>query len=112
MRTSLRYKQHSLPCADPAGVGEAAEGQERPKQEPCSGCAWISSYPTSGVRVWTGRVCTSPEPVTEWLPAHLPAYLSNGLVGMRVGTPPWTHGVTAINGFEGMDTTLDVEAIA
>ncbi|HKT02571.1 MAG TPA: hypothetical protein VJT31_23830 [Rugosimonospora sp.] len=54
----------------------------------------------------------SPDPVTEWLPAHLPAYLSNGLVGLRVGTLPWTRGVTTINGFEGMDPTIDVEAIA
>ena len=54
----------------------------------------------------------SPDPVTQWLPAHLPAYLSNGLVGMRLGTLPWTRGVTTINGFEGMDTTIDVEAIA
>jgi trehalose/maltose hydrolase-like predicted phosphorylase len=54
----------------------------------------------------------SPDPITDWLPAHLPAYLSNGLIGMRVGTVPWARGVTTINGFEGMDTTLDVEAIA
>jgi trehalose/maltose hydrolase-like predicted phosphorylase len=54
----------------------------------------------------------SPDPVTRWLPPHLPAYLSNGLVGLRVGTLPWTRGVTTINGFEGMDTTIDVEAIA
>src|SRR5258705_9421709 len=31
---------------------------------------------------------------------------------MRVGTLPWIRGVTTINGFEGMDTTIDVEAIA
>src|SRR5690348_10373443 len=54
----------------------------------------------------------SPDPVTEWLPAHLPAYLSNGLVGLRMGTLPWKRGVTTINGFEGMDPTIDVEAIA
>jgi trehalose/maltose hydrolase-like predicted phosphorylase len=54
----------------------------------------------------------SPDPVTDWLPAHLPAYLSNGLIGMRLGTVPWSRGVTTINGFEGMDTTLNVEAIA
>jgi protein-glucosylgalactosylhydroxylysine glucosidase len=54
----------------------------------------------------------SPDPVTKWLPAHLPAYLSNGLIGMRLGTLPWTRGVTTINGFAGMDTQIDVEAIA
>jgi protein-glucosylgalactosylhydroxylysine glucosidase len=54
----------------------------------------------------------SPEPVSVWMPSDLPAYLSNGLVGMRVGTLPWTRGVTTVNGFEGMDTTIDVEAIA
>jgi trehalose/maltose hydrolase-like predicted phosphorylase len=54
----------------------------------------------------------SPEPVTDWVPAHLPAYLSNGLIGLRVGTLPWKRGVTMVNGFEGMDTTIDVEAMA
>jgi hypothetical protein len=47
----------------------------------------------------------------DWVtrPAHLPVYLPNGLVRMRVGTLPWTSGVTTINGFEGMDPTIDVE---
>jgi protein-glucosylgalactosylhydroxylysine glucosidase len=54
----------------------------------------------------------SPEPITARLPAYLPAYLSNGLIGMRVGTVPWSRGVTMVNGFEGMDPTNDVESLA
>jgi protein-glucosylgalactosylhydroxylysine glucosidase len=54
----------------------------------------------------------SPDPLTEWPTANLPAYLSNGLVGLRFGRMPWVSGVTNVNGFEGMDPANVVEASA
>ena len=54
----------------------------------------------------------SPPPVTEWRPEYLPAYLSNGLLGLRVGHIPPRYGVTMVNGFEGRDPLTGVEATA
>lgn len=54
----------------------------------------------------------SPDPVTEWQPDYLPAYLSNGLVGLRVGHLPLRYGVAMVSGFEGLDPDTRVEAFA
>ncbi|GII22915.1 glycoside hydrolase family 65 protein [Planosporangium mesophilum] len=54
----------------------------------------------------------SPDPVTEWHPRYLPAYLSNGVVGMRVGKIPMSNGVSVLSGFEGLDPANEVEAFA
>nr|WP_275941332.1 hypothetical protein [Planosporangium flavigriseum] len=42
----------------------------------------------------------------------MPAYISNGVVGMRVGKVPMANGVTILSGFEGLDPTYEVEAFA
>ncbi|MEN3305210.1 MAG: hypothetical protein V7603_1412 [Micromonosporaceae bacterium] len=54
----------------------------------------------------------SPPPVTAWQPDHLPAYLSNGMLGLRVGHLPPRYGVAMISGFEGLDPATGVEAFA
>ena len=54
----------------------------------------------------------SPPPVTQWRPDYLPAYLSNGLVGVRVGHIPLLYGVAMVSGFEGLDPETGVEAFA
>ena len=54
----------------------------------------------------------SPNPVTEWRPEFLPAYLSNGLIGLRVGHLPLQYGVAMVSGFEGLDPETRVEAFA
>jgi trehalose/maltose hydrolase-like predicted phosphorylase len=54
----------------------------------------------------------SPDPVTEWRPQYLPAYLSNGVIGMRVGKVPLTTGTAILNGLEGLDPANEVEAFA
>ena len=54
----------------------------------------------------------SPPPVTEWRPENLPAYLSNGLLGLRVGHTPPLYGVAMVSGFEGLDPLTGVEAFA
>jgi protein-glucosylgalactosylhydroxylysine glucosidase len=64
-----------------------------------------------------GRVRTiagpiSPAPVTHWRPEYLPAYVSNGLIGMRVGHIPLLGGVAMVSGFEGLDPDTGVEAFA
>ncbi|HEV7898025.1 MAG TPA: hypothetical protein VGP31_09310 [Planosporangium sp.] len=54
----------------------------------------------------------SPDPVTGWHTEYLPAYLSNGMMGMRVGKVPLTNGVAILNGVEGLDPANEVEAFA
>ncbi|GIH15666.1 glycoside hydrolase family 65 protein [Rugosimonospora africana] len=54
----------------------------------------------------------SPDPVTEWRPEYLPAYLSNGLIGLRIGHIPLLSGVMMVSGFEGLDPESRVEAFA
>jgi protein-glucosylgalactosylhydroxylysine glucosidase len=54
----------------------------------------------------------SPPPVTEWRPGFLPAYLSNGLIGLRVGHIPLLYGVAMLSSFEGLDPATRVEAFA
>ena len=54
----------------------------------------------------------SPPPVTAWQPDYLPAYLSNGMLGLRVGHIPCLYGVALLSGFEGLDPITGVEAFA
>lgn len=54
----------------------------------------------------------SPEPVREWRRDHMPAYLSNGLVGLRVGAVPPLGGMAMLNGFTGPDPVAEVESLA
>jgi protein-glucosylgalactosylhydroxylysine glucosidase len=54
----------------------------------------------------------SPPPVTDWQADYLPAYLSNGLLGLRVGHIPPLYGTATISGFEGLDPVTGVEAFA
>ena len=45
-------------------------------------------------------------------PEYLPAYLSSGLLGVRVGTVPLLEGVAVVSGLRGMDPEHGVEAFA
>ncbi len=53
----------------------------------------------------------SPEPVREWRLDYLPAYVSNGLVGLRVGAAPPLGGMAVLNGFTGPDPVAEVESL-
>jgi hypothetical protein len=54
----------------------------------------------------------SPRPVHQWQPDFLPAYLSNGLIGLRVGHIPLLYGIAMLSGFEGLDPATLVESFA
>jgi trehalose/maltose hydrolase-like predicted phosphorylase len=54
----------------------------------------------------------SPEPVTEWHPRYLPPYLSNGVVGLRLGTHPLAIGTATLSGLEGIHPTDEVPTFA
>ena len=54
----------------------------------------------------------SPPPVTKGGRGDLPAYLSNGLVGIRVLDIPLLPGVVLVNGFSGLHPTAQVESTA
>ena len=59
-----------------------------------------------------GRTPISPAPLEEWRPGSLPAYLSNGMVGLRVPHVPHFGGIAILNGFAGVDGASGVETMA
>ena len=54
----------------------------------------------------------SPPPVRTWRPEYLPAYLGNGLIGLRCGRIPFRDGTTMANGFAGLGIDDGVEGFA
>lgn len=52
----------------------------------------------------------SPPPVTSSATKELPAYVSNGLIGLRVMDIPLFSGVSILNGYAGKHPTLLIEA--
>ena len=54
----------------------------------------------------------SPGPVTTSGTDDLPAYVSNGIIGLRVMDVPLLPGIMLVNGFVGLDPSVQVEAAA
>src|SRR5947208_6226018 len=54
----------------------------------------------------------SPPPVRRWRPEYIPAYLSNGLIGLRAGPIPLTEGVAIVNGLAAIDPVEKGEGFA
>jgi trehalose/maltose hydrolase-like predicted phosphorylase len=54
----------------------------------------------------------SPPPVTRGGRGDLPAFVSNGLIGIRVLDIPLLPGVVLVNGFTGLHPEVEVEAAA
>jgi hypothetical protein len=54
----------------------------------------------------------SPPPVREYLPTYLPAYVANGVIGLRCGRIPFLDGVSMVNGFAGLDVRDGLEGFA
>lgn len=54
----------------------------------------------------------SPPPVTGGLRGELPAYLSNGVIGLRVRANPLAAGMTLVSGLTGRHPVRDIEAAA
>src|SRR3954454_4672995 len=53
----------------------------------------------------------SPDPVADDRPDHLPAYLSNGVIGLRVRDVPLRPGLATISGLEGEHPTARVACV-
>ncbi len=51
----------------------------------------------------------SPDPVTNHCPDYLPAYLSNGVIGLRVREIPLRNGAVVVNGLAGDDPVARVQ---
>src|SRR4051812_37322485 len=51
----------------------------------------------------------SPAPVSDFQPGFIPAYLSNGVVGLRVPHIPLFGGLAILNGYTGTDPEARVE---
>ena len=51
----------------------------------------------------------SPDPVTAFSDDHLPAYVSNGVVAVRVPALPWFGGFAVVNGLAGVHAVADIE---
>src|SRR5205085_1215147 len=45
----------------------------------------------------------SPPPLRRWRPEYIPAYLSNGLIGLRAGPIPLIEGVAIVSGLAAVD---------
>jgi protein-glucosylgalactosylhydroxylysine glucosidase len=54
----------------------------------------------------------SPPPVREHLPQFLPAYIANGVIGLRCPRIPFQGGVCMVNGFAGLDVRDNLEGFA
>ena len=54
----------------------------------------------------------SPPPVRDYRPEYIPAYIANGVVGMRCGRIPFLGGVAMVNGFAGLDVRDGLEGFA
>ena len=54
----------------------------------------------------------SPPTVVDYVPSYLPAYISNGLIGLRVGRLPLTEGNCIVNGLVELDPVEDGEGFA
>jgi hypothetical protein len=54
----------------------------------------------------------SPDPVREYLPRYLPAYIANGVLGLRCPRIPFLGGVSMVNGFAGLDVRDGLEGFA
>src|SRR5689334_1341567 len=54
----------------------------------------------------------SPPPVTDYLPQYLPAYIANGVLGLRCPRIPFLGGVSMVNGFAGLDVRDGLEGFA
>src|SRR3954447_19085501 len=53
----------------------------------------------------------SPDPVTEWGGDRLPAYVSNGVVALRVPPVPWFGGFSVLNGLSGVHPSAAIECV-
>jgi trehalose/maltose hydrolase-like predicted phosphorylase len=71
---------------------------------------WMGEGWFANVSVVTSPI--SPAPVRTWRPEFLPAYIGNGLVGMRCGRIPFRDGTTMANGFAGLGIDDGVEGFA
>jgi hypothetical protein len=54
----------------------------------------------------------SPDAVREYLPQYLPAYIANGVLGLRCPRIPFLGGVSTVNGFAGLDVRDGLEGFA
>src|SRR5205823_14699571 len=54
----------------------------------------------------------SPPPVTDYKPEYIPAYLSNGLIGLRVGRIPPIQGLAIVNGLAAIHPADEVEGFS
>jgi trehalose/maltose hydrolase-like predicted phosphorylase len=54
----------------------------------------------------------SPPPITAYRPEYLPAYLSNGMLGLRAGRIPFVDGLCMVDGLVERDPVEDGEGFA
>src|SRR4051794_6497191 len=54
----------------------------------------------------------SPPPVRDYRPEYIPAYIANGVIGLRCGRIPFRDGVAMLNGFAGLDIADGLEGFA
>src|SRR5215469_17233475 len=78
-------------------------------------CPSRPRYMSAARRVRSAAVLAgplSPPSITEYRPDYLPAYLSNGLLGLRVGRIPFVDGLCMVDGLVERDPVEDGEGFA
>ena len=88
--------------------GKPRRGRTRQRREH----RW--TWPSTGADPPQPGVTTpiSPPVVTQYRPEFLPAYLANGVVGLRVPRIPQVGGIAILNGFAGIDGDSGSEGFA
>jgi trehalose/maltose hydrolase-like predicted phosphorylase len=82
---------------------------------PCSGgvtCLTGMAASDSFEVATNGNAPISPAAVREYRPEFIPAYLSNGVIGLRAGRVPFLEGLAIASGFAGRDPEMHVESFA
>jgi trehalose/maltose hydrolase-like predicted phosphorylase len=59
-----------------------------------------------------GNAPISPPSVRDYRPEYIPAYLSNGVIGLRAGRIPFLEGLAIASGFAGRDPEMHIESFA
>lgn len=79
-------------------------------KQQCPGPVGGADHPRG--RVGIAQAPLSPDPIREWRPEYIPAYLSNGLIGLRVRPIPFLGGTAVVDGLASIWADEEVEGFA
>src|SRR5437879_3935267 len=92
-KTYEGLKKKGMPKSRAAGTSNGKAKKKRKKERPAP-------------------MPISPPPLRRWRPEYIPAYLSNGVIGLRAGPIPLIEGVAIVNGLAAVDPVEKGEGFA